>query len=193
MSTIAQITANRANAQHSTGPKTPAGSDASKLNAIRHGLTSKHVVIKGEDPAAYDALRAELIAEYDPQSESEAMLVEHFVQNWWRLNRARRIEAKMLEDFGEIEAYSNKAFINLQRQMQVAERAWDKTYRDLEMIKKARLERAAMFSYVQQRRAAAGLSSPAPEECPAAQLGSFLQPRDEAVPADVSSGVRPIR
>jgi hypothetical protein len=193
MSTIAQITANRANAQHSTGPKTPAGSDASKLNAIRHGLTSKHVVIKGEDPAAYDALRAELIAEYDPQSESEAMLVEHFVQNWWRLNRARRIEAKMLEDFGEIEAYSNKAFINLQRQMQVAERAWGKTYRELEMIKKARLERAAMFSYVQQRRAAAGLSSPAPEERPTAQLGSFLQPRDEAVPADVSSGVRPIR
>jgi hypothetical protein len=193
MSTIAQITANRANAQHSTGPKTPAGSDASKLNAIRHGLTSKHVVIKGEDPAAYDALRAELIAEYDPQSESEAMLVEHFVQNWWRLNRARRIEAKMLEDFGEIEAYSNKAFINLQRQMQVAERAWDKTYRDLEMIKKARLERAAMFSYVQQRRAAAGLSSPAPEERPAAQLGSFLQPRDQTAPADVSSGARPIR
>jgi len=34
-----QLQANQANAQHSTGPKTEAGKNRSRLNAGRHGLT----------------------------------------------------------------------------------------------------------------------------------------------------------
>ena len=39
MSTKAQTTANIANAQHSTGPKTESGKAASSLNHLSHGLT----------------------------------------------------------------------------------------------------------------------------------------------------------
>src|SRR3712207_8831160 len=50
---------NRANAQSSTGPKTDGGKAKSSLNATKHSLTSKQIVIPGEDPDAYDAHRAD--------------------------------------------------------------------------------------------------------------------------------------
>ena len=127
---------------------------------MKHGLTSAQIVIKGEDPAAYDALRADLIAKYNPTDELEAMLVEQIAQNWWRLTRARRIEAKMLEQFGEIEAYTNKAYINLQRQANKCEAAWNRAVRDIQKLKAFRAERnrearenAAIASYIEYHRA----------------------------------------
>ncbi len=36
---------NRANSQHSTGPKTQAGKARTSLNALRHGLTSQLMVM----------------------------------------------------------------------------------------------------------------------------------------------------
>ena len=46
MASEKQIEANRANAQHSTGPKTPAGKAISRLNALKHGLTAEIAVIR---------------------------------------------------------------------------------------------------------------------------------------------------
>ena len=45
----AQIAANRANALQSSGPKTVAGKEASRRNALKHGLTGQGIVIPGED------------------------------------------------------------------------------------------------------------------------------------------------
>ena len=86
--------ANRNNAQHSTGPKTPEGKQASKYNATRHGLSGKQVIVYGEDPAAFERLHQELIASYNPANAAESTLVEEIAQNFWRLQRARRIEAE---------------------------------------------------------------------------------------------------
>ena len=47
-----RIEQNRANAQHSTGPKSEEGKTKSSRNATRHGLTGKQVVINGEDQQA---------------------------------------------------------------------------------------------------------------------------------------------
>ncbi len=41
---------NIANAQHSTGPKTPEGKKKSSLNALRHGLTGQIVVMPDRRP-----------------------------------------------------------------------------------------------------------------------------------------------
>ena len=55
MSTAAQLTANSANAQLSTGPRTEPGKHRSCQNSLKHGLTAKTVLIPGEDPAEYQA------------------------------------------------------------------------------------------------------------------------------------------
>ena len=140
MATPAQSIANRSNAQSSTGPRTTAGIEACKHNATKHGLTGKQIVIRGEDAEAYDTLRAQLIADHDPANELEAMLVEQIAQNWWRLERARRIESKMFDLYGDVEAYEHKGFLNLQRQLARVERAWDKAVRDLARLQAIRRE-----------------------------------------------------
>jgi hypothetical protein len=97
MSTSAQIKANRANAQASTGPKTAAGKLASSRNNLRHGLCAKQLVLPGENPADYDALRLELHVDYAPGNTAEATLVDQIAEHTWRLQRVRRAETAMFD------------------------------------------------------------------------------------------------
>jgi hypothetical protein len=47
MTSYRQIEANRRNALKSTGPKTEAGKQTSRCNAVRHGLTAETVITAG--------------------------------------------------------------------------------------------------------------------------------------------------
>ena len=47
MSSARQAAANRQNALKSTGPKTPDGKAAVRLNALRHGLLSQEILLPG--------------------------------------------------------------------------------------------------------------------------------------------------
>ena len=61
MSSAAQIEANRANAQFSTGPRTTEGKAASASNSTKLGLYAKQAVLLNEtDQAEYAALEAKL-------------------------------------------------------------------------------------------------------------------------------------
>ena len=60
--TPAQLEANRRNALLSSGPKTAEGKEASRRNALKHGLTGEGVVIPGEDEGEV-ARRAEGLAD----------------------------------------------------------------------------------------------------------------------------------
>ncbi len=87
---------NIANAQHSTGPKTPAGKKKSSLNALRHGLTGQIVVMPAEDLEAYQSHLQSFADECDPQGAIEANLVQALADASWRLNRAAALEANLL-------------------------------------------------------------------------------------------------
>ena len=147
MATAAQYHANRANAQQSTGPQTPAGIENSKHNATRHGLTGKQLVIKGEDPAQFDALRAALVEQHAPASELEAMLVEEIAQNWWRLQRAKKVESQVVDLYGLLECTvdpdARKAFQTISRYLTGIERAWRRASTELAALQKARLDSEA--------------------------------------------------
>jgi hypothetical protein len=89
MATQAQIDANRTNAQKSTGPRTPEGRDAVRLNGLRHGLRAETAVLPIEDPAEFDQLQQQLKAELQPIGAQETLLFEDIVLAAWRLRRAR--------------------------------------------------------------------------------------------------------
>jgi hypothetical protein len=91
-----KVTANRANAKHSTGPKSNAGKAKSRLNALKHGLRAEQVVIPGEDPRAFEAECAAWSADWQPRSYTRAILVERAAVTSWRLRRCVRIEATRL-------------------------------------------------------------------------------------------------
>jgi hypothetical protein len=143
MASASQIEANRANAQLSTGPKTQDGINSTKFNATKHGLTGKQIVVRGENPADYDALRAQLIAEHAPESEIEAMLIEELAQNFWRLERARRCESQMLDKLDLAAAMSDRAFLNLQRYTSRIERSFARAKKDLAALQALRQKRTA--------------------------------------------------
>jgi hypothetical protein len=88
--------ANRANALHSTGPRTESGKQRSSLNALRHGLTSDTAVLPSEDPAAYQLHCRQFHDEYQPQTPTEIQLVRELADTSWRLNRIPLLEADLL-------------------------------------------------------------------------------------------------
>jgi hypothetical protein len=86
---------NRANSQHSTGPRTEPGKQRSSLNALRHGLTAQTAVLPNEDPATYQRHIQQFLDEYAPATPTETQLVHEIANIAWRLNRIPTLEAEL--------------------------------------------------------------------------------------------------
>jgi hypothetical protein len=97
MTSIKQIAANRRNSLKSTGPKTEAGKQASRCNAVRHGLTAETVIGALEDAEDYRGFEGAITADYDAQSAVERELVLRLASLLWRLRRATTIETGLFE------------------------------------------------------------------------------------------------
>jgi len=97
MSSIAQILANRQNAQKSTGPKSAEGKEVVAKNAIKHGLFALETLIKGENREDYEIFREKLLEEFDPQGAVETMLAERIVGLGWRLQRVVHIQDQVFD------------------------------------------------------------------------------------------------
>jgi hypothetical protein len=97
MTSYRQIEANRRNASQSTGPKTEAGKQVSRRNALRHGLTAETVIGALEDTEDYQAFEAAIIADYEAQSAVERELVLRLASLLWRLRRATTMETGLFE------------------------------------------------------------------------------------------------
>jgi hypothetical protein len=91
-----RLAANQLNAQKSTGPRTEAAKNKSKMNALKHGLRAKEVVIPAlggcETKADFDSFYNQLCEDRDPQGALEEILVARIAACLWRLNRAVRGE-----------------------------------------------------------------------------------------------------
>jgi hypothetical protein len=111
--------------QISTGPRTDAGKAISSMNSLKHGLTAKTVVLRGENQADFDRLHEQFLAEHSPVGALETELVAEIAACLWRLQRARRYESTILET-SSFELFVNptqaKGFETLLRYMGAIER-----------------------------------------------------------------------
>jgi len=180
MASPAQIAANRANAQKSTGPRSAEGKSASRFNALKHGIDAASIVIPGEDPADYDALVADYHRDFRPQSPSESFHVDTMLRADWQKRRLQRVEADLHRTLlGETPGASlaaallsdspaAKLLARVQRQIAAFERTW---YRANTELRRAR-----------QQVEADSLSAPSPME-----LASFPQSANTDQPAPKST------
>jgi hypothetical protein len=97
MSSILKIQSARANGARSRGPVTPEGRARSSQNALKHGLTSRIIVLSNESEADFDALREAYLAHFNPQTELEVGLVEQLVAACWRTQRTWALETALLD------------------------------------------------------------------------------------------------
>ena len=93
MSTPAQIEANRKNAGHSTGPKTPKGKGRASQNAVRHGLRADLAVLPFEQADAWERHRDGIVRSLVPVGTLEEALALRMALCLWRLQRIAVYEA----------------------------------------------------------------------------------------------------
>lgn len=94
--TIRRREASRRNGSRSKGPKTHAGKKVSSHNALKHGLTSRNVLLPDEDDESFAQFRGRLWADYNPVGARESLKVEKIIGYEWRLQRVRKYEAAIL-------------------------------------------------------------------------------------------------
>ena len=95
----AKLEANRRNAQHSTGPKTPEGKMQSRRNALKHGmLASDWFITEGdgaENAAEFNEFLTVLREDLEPAGALEEILVEKMAICCWRQRRVLKCEEGM--------------------------------------------------------------------------------------------------
>ncbi len=144
MATAAQITANRINALRSTGPVTPEGKLRVAQNAVKHGLTGLHLVVRADEREEFESLRDSLRAEIAPQGALESVAFDELLHAAWNLRRFRRLEAEAslgtLDDFTDPQ--TTAVLDRLSRYQARAQRAYNQALSQLRMLQTTRALRA---------------------------------------------------
>ncbi len=76
MASLAQMTANRANAQKSTGPRSDEGKETTRRNALKHGLAGRMALLPDEEGGLVAARIEAWTAVFTPRDAYEVWLVE---------------------------------------------------------------------------------------------------------------------
>jgi hypothetical protein len=86
-------------ARRSRGPKTAEGKARVRMNALRHGISARHVVIPGLERAEdWETHRAALVTSLAPEGALEAELAERVAHALWRLRRVTAYETHALAE-----------------------------------------------------------------------------------------------
>ena len=99
-----RLDAARHNAQRSTGPRSEAGKERMKMNAVKHGCDAAPendaAVMRalGEDPEHYAALKRDLAIAYGPGDAFWDRQTEDLARLYWRRNRLERMETGLMRD-----------------------------------------------------------------------------------------------
>ena len=154
MSTSAQITANQANSQLSTGPKTEAGKAAAARNNFRHGLapSSEFYVLPSEMQSDFDKLLDGFRDEHRPTTPTEEALVQALAEHHWLRHRALRLEESCF-DFTTGQVIDAQKLSLYLRYQTTHERAFHKALNDLLKLRAEKRKADIGFERQEQARA----------------------------------------
>jgi hypothetical protein len=185
------------------------------MNALRHGLTARVVVLPTEDMAAYQAFSQEIVDSLDAQTPVERQFAQTIADNQWRINRIRSIEDGMF-GLGRYEGADDldipdpevrgvmtaarafrdhsKAFVNLSIYEQRLHRTIKEAFRQLRELQTERREREiAKHREETAREHAAANNREAPQTqdlpVPPAGNGFVYASAEIAVPVAEKSGI----
>jgi hypothetical protein len=152
--TAAQINANRANAQHSTGPVTAEGKATVSQNRRSHGLTGSFQILPTEDMLELKVLTETVYAEYQPETGTEQRLADSLIRHFWLMQRALRLQDDLVlnaADPSEIEAKRLALFM---RYHTTHERSYYKAQKELQNLNKQKRKEQIGFESQQRQNEA---------------------------------------
>src|ERR1700722_4499662 len=94
---------NKANAQKSTGPRTPPGKQRSSMNAVTHNLSGQNLILQPTEVEAYNRLATAMLIDLRPKTEPESQIALKIIDINFRLNRMTAVENNLFE-FGLTQA-----------------------------------------------------------------------------------------
>lgn len=116
MSSEARRRANRANAQKSTGPRTPEGKARSSRNAAKHGLAADLSFANDAERHEFLAFESAVAAEIRPHGALEMDALRQFADAAWRLRKIRRY-LLILRDRDGLDPLVNPDIVSTVRQL----------------------------------------------------------------------------
>ena len=128
---------------NSTGPRSPEGKLASSRNSFKHGLASGQVIVPGEDSAAFEAFLDDLLAEHQPATSTEALLVQEMAQSHWLAQRAIRLQ----NDCFTSDGVNEKQLVLYLRYGNTYQRAFYKALATLQAVQKERTPRRSWVRF----------------------------------------------
>src|SRR6185503_6109673 len=78
-----------------TGPTSDHGKAAVRFNALKSGIDAASIIIPGEDPDHFRTLAEEFTDCWQPANAAERELVDHLLEDSWRLRRLRAAETQI--------------------------------------------------------------------------------------------------
>ena len=146
MTATARATANAANAALSTGPRTEEGKARSSRNAVKHGLTSKQLVIAPGEEDEFAELHDSLHEQLSPEGALEMGIFNMLVHAAWNLERFRTLEAQLmskgLDDL--LDDLTTKTLDRLQRYATANQRSYFKALAELRKVQNNRILRRVL-------------------------------------------------
>jgi hypothetical protein len=80
-----------------SGPKTAAGKQRVRYNALRHGYYSKRLIIQENEKAEFEELRKNLQAELEPETTMQIIAFERLLGAIWRAKQALQMEERAVK------------------------------------------------------------------------------------------------
>jgi hypothetical protein len=137
MSSAAKQTANRENAQHSTGPRTPEGKAAVSQNANRHNLTGR-LQIREDEKDAFHEFETQHKNQLQPAGALEITIFEQMIAAAWNLRRIEAMEADTFAQGPLANEIIARQLDRLARYRGQHERAFYRALRELKALQTAR-------------------------------------------------------
>jgi len=144
MASAAHITANRLNAQHSTGPRTAEGKARSSANGLKTGYCAKTLHVPDHLRAEFEAYRRDLIADTHPEGAIENEYFNRLMLHGWNLVRIRLSETQLSLDAAEAgrNPAADPELCLLTRYRRELEHAYD---RAVKALRELQTQRAALL------------------------------------------------
>jgi hypothetical protein len=137
-SSPARLAANTANAQHSTGPRTPEGQSRSSQNARTHGLTARNLIVAPDEQEEFEELLQDYKTDVKPQGAAQQTLFDQLVEAAWNLRRVRRQETKLCSNISDLDLLDDdeiqKKLDRLARHKVRIERTFHRSLKELKAL-----------------------------------------------------------